>query len=150
MITSTVTSDGQPADADAGEHVDVGLGGNGPAKNPLERRAPHDQDGQVLVARLRVTEVEARGQLRAPRLAQCVEDIGEPVAQHGHHPGQEPVGLVGLGRTPPLGGEGLVGVGHGRNRIALDQRDRVPGAAERECHRQAPDSPADDHHPLGS
>ena len=60
------------------------------------------------------------------------------------------MGLVGLGSPPALGGEGRVRIRHRGERVALEQGDRVTGPAERQCRRQAADSPADDHHPLAS
>ena len=86
------------------------------------------------------------GARRAPRSCrawcaaggeQRVEHVGEVVAQLDHDAGEEAVGLVDLRGAAPLGDERLLGVGVGRERVALEHGDPVAGAAERERRGQA-------------
>jgi hypothetical protein len=50
------------------------------------------------------------------------------------------VGVVDLGRTRPFGGEGGLGVGRHHERVAVDERDRVPGPPERQGGGEAGDA----------
>jgi hypothetical protein len=55
---------------------------------------------------------------------------------------------VDLGRTPTLGREGLLRVGHGWEQVALEDGDGVARPPERQRDREAPDATAHDDDPL--
>ncbi len=139
----------QARDRDAGTDLDAVLGQDRPAQDPVDRGAPHDQDGQVLVARPWLAEVGGRRHRGAADRQEVVEDVGEPVAQQHLEAGEESVGLVRLRRPAPLGAERLVGIGAGRQRVALEEGHTVAGPGERERAPQAADASADDGHPEG-
>ena len=58
------------------------------------------------------------------------------------------MGVVDLGGTATLGREGLLRRGERFDRVALDERDLVPGAAEREGRGETTDPATADQHPL--
>ena len=62
------------------------------------------------------------------------------LAQLDEDAGEEAMGLVDLRRAPSFGLERLLGVGPGRERVALDHRDLVAGPAEGERQRQPADT----------
>ena len=96
---------------------------------------------QVLVAGLGSPRLAVVGIVMQPAASRCVEHVGEAVAQLDDEAGEEAVGLVHLRRAAPLGGEGGLGVGRGRQRVLLEQRDRMPGAGERERATASPPTP---------
>ena len=64
--------------------------------------AAHEEDGEILVPRLRCTERRGARHGGAARLDQRVEQVGEPLAHEHDDPGQKPVRLVGLRCAGPL------------------------------------------------
>ena len=124
------------------------LGLHRPAEHPLEGRPPDDDDLEVLVAGPRFAEGGGHRHRRATGREQLGEHVGEPVAQRHLQAGEEPVGVVDLGCATALGGEGLLGRGQRFDRVALEQRDLVPGPAQRERGGETTDAAPADQHPL--
>ena len=137
----------RPLTADRRAHLDARLGEHGLPQQPLERRPPHDEHDQVLVARLRVAEVVAGRDGDAPGAAQGVEHVGEVAAHLDDEAGQEAVGLVHLLGAAAVGEERLLGVSGRGQRVAFEQDHPMPGPTEGERAAQATD-PRTDHDDL--
>ena len=75
---------------------------------------------------------------------QRVEHVGEVLAQLDHDAGEEAVGLVHLRGAAPLGGERLLGVGVGRQRVALEHGHPVTGPPEGQRRAEPADARPDD------
>ena len=136
----------RPSTADVGADRHPGLVQRGPPQHPLEGRPPDDEDREVLVAGLGLAEVGGRGHRVAAGGDEGLEHVGQVLAELGHDPGQEPVGLVGLGA--PRAGP--------RRRPPRDRRrpgagpvpgpsPRCPARPSRRAEVETADAPTDHH-----
>ena len=123
--------------------LDVRLGQDGLAQQPLQRGAADDEDGEVLVAGLRIAEVVLRRHGDAPDVAQRLEDVGEVLAQLDDEAGEEAVGLVDLRGAAAVGVEGLLDVAGRGQGIAFEQDHGVSGPTQRQRRAEPGDAGAD-------
>ena len=115
---------------------------DGLAQHPLEGGAAHDEHREVLVAGLRLAEVGGQRQRRCSRPAsRSSSTSGKRSRSVTARRARKPWVWWTCGAPRRSASERLLGVGGGRQRVALEHRDLVAGAAEGERGASPPTPP---------